>query len=56
MSYIYKVYSSLLIPHDRKKRFFAHFKQLHGTGKSSGVTSLEITVGTKVPPSVKSYP
>ena len=30
--------------------------QLLGTGKSSGITSLEVIVGTNIPSSVNSYP
>ena len=32
--------------------FFAHFQQVHGTGKLSGITSLEVFVETNISSSV----
>ena len=36
--------------------FSAHFKQLHGTGKSSAITSFVVIVETNVSSSVNSFP
>ena len=57
ISHIKKNCRSLLVSHDRNKLFFfSFFKQVHGIGKSSGITSLEVIVGTNVSSSVNSYP
>ena len=49
------IYSSLLVSHDRDARYLAHFKQLHSTGKSCGITYFVVIVRTNISSSVNSY-